>query len=275
MQNIFEENVNFMKIICSAALIYLAYKALGSLFEIKGLIASCRIFSYLNYEKYKTSNEEKDQVALPIEIKNKKNILFKMLRENSNVIQEININSYNFTPIINKFSIFTYNILCQKFMMRRDRKDLSLENRMERIREQISSLDPDIICLQECVFHSMKLHLESFLNANYEIYYMENYGSTFYNLTAFKKDKFELTENKKINLEDIKVEGNRGIFCLELKIKNKLNAHPNRINNLKLNRNNNCELIIDPKTKTELKANLNTEENSKLFHDKLIYLIFS
>ena len=27
-----------------------------------------------------------------------------------------------------------------------------------------------------------------------------------------------------INLEDIKVQGNRGIYCLELKIKNKLNT---------------------------------------------------
>lgn len=267
MQNVFEENVNFIKIICSAALIYLAYKALGSLFEIKGLIGSSRILSFLTIENYKPSNELQDQEILSIEIKNKKNILFKMPKENSNVIQEIIINSYNFTPIINKFSIFTYNILCQKFMMRRDRKDLSLENRMERIKEQIASLDPDIVCLQECVFHSIKLHLESFLSTKYEIYYMENYGSNFYNLTAFKKEKFELKENKKINLEDIKVEGNRGIYCLELKIKNKFNTLTNPPeNNGNLNKNNILEHKKDEKTITESKANINPEENSKLIN---------
>ena len=261
MQNVFEENINFIKFICSAALIYLAYKAFGS--KYKKLLGSNRFFSYLNNEKCKSSHEEKDHEALSIEIKNRKNVLFKMPGENSNAIQEININSYNFTPIINRFSIFTYNILCQKFMMRRERKDLSLENRMERIKEQIASLDPDIICLQECVFHSIKLHLESFLSINYDIYYLENYGSNFYNLTAFKKDKFELKENKKINLDDIKVEGNRGINCIELKIKNNLDTMQNQANNNNLNNNNSFENKKDDKAKTELKANLNTEEKSK------------
>lgn len=271
MQNVFEENLNFIKVICSAALIYIACKALGSLILMKRFISP--LISYLRSEKYKLTSGDKEEEVLPIEIKNKKNILFKMPRENSNVIQEISINSYNFTPIINKFSIFTYNILCQKFMMRRDRKDLSLENRMERIKEQIMSLDPDIICLQECVFHSIKLHLESFLSSNYEISYMENYGSNFYNLTAFKKEKFELRENKKINLDDIKVEGNRGIYCLELKIKNKFNSIPNPVINPNLNTINNIESKKDDKNKTESKVTLNREEKGilNLFITKIYF----
>jgi mRNA deadenylase 3'-5' endonuclease subunit Ccr4 len=262
MQNVFEENINFIKIICTAALIYLAYRGIGSLFEIKGLLNLGRILSFLKNKKNDSSNLEKIPDSLSIEIKNNKSILFKIPQENSHILRETNINSYNFTPIINKFSIFTYNILCQKFMMRRDRKDLSLENRMERIKEQIAIMDPDIICLQECVFHSIKLHLESFLSNNYEIYYIENYGSNFYNLTAFKKEKFELKENKKINLNDIKVEGNRGIYCLELNIKNKHNHSRNQAINSNLAKNNNSDIKKDEKTKVEFRPNLNSEEKS-------------
>jgi len=259
MPSNFEENIYFIKIICSAALIYLAYRGL---FEIKGFLNLGRILSYLKNKKDDSSNLEKIPDSLSIEIKNKKSILFKMPQENSHIFQETNINSYNFTPIINKFSIFTYNILCQKFMMRRDRKDLSLENRMERIKEQIAIMDPDIICLQECVFHSIKLHLESFLSNNYEIYYIENYGSNFYNLTAFKKEKFELKEKKKINLNDIKVEGNRGIYCLELNIKNKHNPSVNQAININLAKNNNSDIKKDEKTIVQFRPNLNSEEKS-------------
>lgn len=273
MQNVFEENINIIKIVCSAALVYLAYKLLGSLYEIKSLIDFCRIFRFLKNEKSDLLNQEKTKEQIPIEIKNSKNILFKMPKEKNNTLQEISINSYNFTPIVNKFSIFTYNILCQKFMMRRDRKDLSLENRMVRIKEQISSLDPDIICLQECVFHSIKLHLESFLSVNYEIYYIENYGSNFYNLTAFKKEKFELKENKKINLDDIKVEGNRGISCLELKIKNKLNdIISNQMANNSLKKSNLSDYKNNENNKEEPKNTSNLEEKciSKFFYYLLI-----
>lgn len=225
MQNILEENIHIIKIVCSAAIIYFSCNLIGTLLKLKDIITN-KIFSPNNAIVKSVKEAKKEELS--IEIKNKKIILLKMNKIRENIQQEATTNSYNFTPIINKFSIFTFNILCQKFMMRRDRKDLSLENRMQKVKDLIISFDPDIICLQETVIHTIKLFFENFLSSKYEVYYMHNYGSNFYNLTAFKKDKFELKEQKKINLDDIKVEGNRGIYCIELKIKN--NNYPNNNN---------------------------------------------
>jgi len=264
MQNVLDENLHLIKYVGSIALIYIAFRVIRNLYEIDLFKSFIKFFKKEENNIIKKPHKEDES---PIEVKSKQHILFKLPKENTNAIQELNINSYNFTPIVNKFSILTYNILCQKFMMRRDRKDLSLENRMEKIKNEISLLDPDIICLQETVFHSIKLHLENFLSLNYEIFYKENYGSNFYNLTAFKKDKFELKEDKKINLEEIKVEGNRGIYCLELKIKNKNNStNPNSFNNQNSKSNKYFSLINQKKSdgkKNETQL-IDSKENSNL-----------
>ena len=219
MQKILNENFSLLKYICSAAMIYLTYKLLGKIIYKTFSKLIKNPFSINKKEIKNNQMNEKEKENL-IEIKNSKHILFNIKNE-KNLFLEENFSKFPDENSQNKFSILTYNILCQKYMMRRDRKDLKLEYRMEKIKEEISSLDPDIICLQETVFHSIKLYLENFLKSKYEIFYVENYGSSFYNLTAFKKEKFEMKEIKKINLDDIYVEGNRGVFCIELKIKNK------------------------------------------------------
>lgn len=190
-----------------------------------------KAINFLIKNKKKEENIQKDynkesepENILKVELKNNKHILIRVEKENEN-LQENNfpLQEYNhlikFPQIKNKFSILTYNILCQKYMTRRDRKDLNLEKRMLKIKEEISAFDADVVCLQECVYHTIKLYMESFFAGKYEVYYMENYGSNFYNLIAFKKDKFEMKENKKINLDDVKCEGNRGVFVVELEFK--------------------------------------------------------
>ena len=48
-----------------------------------------------------------------------------------------------------KISILSYNILNQLFMKKYNRPDLSVDNRMKKIKNEILSLSPDIFCLQE------------------------------------------------------------------------------------------------------------------------------
>lgn len=115
----------------------------------------------------------------------------------------------------NKISIMTYNILCQKFMKRKDRKDLNLDKRMNIVLHEIKSLNPDIICLQEVNLFSFKKYFLKNLE-QYSFEYGDNYGSPFINLIGYKKNKFQRICFKNLDLSNINCEGNRGVFNLVL-----------------------------------------------------------
>jgi mRNA deadenylase 3'-5' endonuclease subunit Ccr4 len=89
---------------------------------------------------------------------------------------------------------------------------------MKTITNEIKSLDPDIVCIQEAnIENYKKFFLTNF--KEYNFHYTENYGSNFINLTGYKKEKYQLIEQKGINLNDIDVNGNRGVFYVKLRNK--------------------------------------------------------
>jgi mRNA deadenylase 3'-5' endonuclease subunit Ccr4 len=112
-------------------------------------------------------------------------------------------------------SVLSYNILCQKFMKRRDRKDLNLDNRMKIILAEIKSLDADVICLQETNWNTYKNYLLNNL-PDYRFEYGDNYGSPFINLVGYKYKKFKKISTLNLDLSKINVDGNRGVFKIIL-----------------------------------------------------------
>jgi mRNA deadenylase 3'-5' endonuclease subunit Ccr4 len=117
-------------------------------------------------------------------------------------------------------SILTYNILCQKYMKRKDRKDLNLDNRMNKITEEILSLNPDIFCLQEVNSLSYKKYFLKNPNFNeYSFDYGENYGSYFLNLIGYKRKRFEIVKKLNFDLNNSSADGNKGIFNIVVKDK--------------------------------------------------------
>jgi mRNA deadenylase 3'-5' endonuclease subunit Ccr4 len=126
-------------------------------------------------------------------------------------------------------SILTYNILCQKYIKRANRRQLTLENRLNTIMIEIKSLNPDIICLQEVNSENLKrFFIPNF--KEYNFHYSENYGSNFINVTGYKKDKYGLVEQYGLVLNNIDVNGNRGVFFL--KLKNKKTNTPTSVYNV-------------------------------------------
>lgn len=129
-------------------------------------------------------------------------------------------------------SILTYNILVQKYVKSKKlhykfRSTLSLNSRMNKILNEINSLDSDIVCLQEVVKENLDKYLTVGLK-DYNIYSAENTGSNFLNLIGFKKNKFKFIQQKSLNLDFSKFEfidnylfGNRGIFKLVLERKDR------------------------------------------------------
>ena len=119
-------------------------------------------------------------------------------------------------------SLLTYNILTQKYMKRKSKKELSLDSRMRTIINEIKSLNPDIFCLQEA---NVEVYKNYFIPnfKEYSFNYCENYGSTFINLTGYKTNKYTEIDSRSLDLEDIRIEGNKGVFYMKLK-NNKTNT---------------------------------------------------
>jgi mRNA deadenylase 3'-5' endonuclease subunit Ccr4 len=117
-----------------------------------------------------------------------------------------------------KVSIVTYNILCHKYVHKK-RKELNLDFRMNIIIAELESLNSDIICLQEVNSNTYKKYLLPNLIDYKFIYLTENYGSNFINLIGYKYKKLEVVGQSFIDLINIDVEGNRGVFQAIFKIK--------------------------------------------------------
>jgi mRNA deadenylase 3'-5' endonuclease subunit Ccr4 len=140
-----------------------------------------------------------------------------IIKPSSKIINEF-IHTYTNQKGKETVSVLTYNILCQKYIPKTRRKELTLEDRMATIVNEIKSLDPDIFCIQEANFTNYKkFFLPNFKEYNFG--YSENYGSNFINLTGYKKDKYGLIEQNGLIMNDIDINGNRGVFYIKLKSK--------------------------------------------------------
>ena len=78
--------------------------------------------------------------------KEKQNFIYYKLKKEKN--EENNNNSRN------KVSLLSYNILNQIFMKKMNRPDLNIDDRMNKIKQEILELNPDIFCLQEADIYS-------------------------------------------------------------------------------------------------------------------------
>ena len=130
-----------------------------------------------------------------------------------------------------KISLMTYNILNQICMKKLNRPDLNLDDRMNKIKKEILSLNPDIFCLQEADTFIYQNYLMQDDMQQYEILYGTNCGSSFINIIAFKKNKFKLKSFRNFSLLFLgKASGNRGMMGIDLEL-------------IENNNNNNNELI--------------------------------
>ena len=131
------------------------------------------------------------------------------------------INKENDDVSRNKVSLLSYNILNQIFMKKMNRPDLNIDYRMNKIKEEILKLNPDIFCLQEADIFVYKKYLLKSDMEQYNILYGINCGSSFINIIAYKKEKFELKSFKNFSLLFLgKSAGNRGIMTVDLQLKN-------------------------------------------------------
>jgi mRNA deadenylase 3'-5' endonuclease subunit Ccr4 len=100
-------------------------------------------------------------------------------------------------------------------MKKANRDDLSLENRMTKIIQELINLDPDVICLQEADLITYRTYIQHNLSNDYNFVYGVNCGSSFINVVGFKK-KYRLVSFKNFSLLEIKITGNRGIMNVNL-----------------------------------------------------------
>ena len=188
--------------------------------------------------------------------KRRKNLItVKIQQEKQNYIHykpKFGINKYNENSR-NNISIMTYNILNQIFMKKINRPDLNIDDRMNKIKQEILELNPDIFCLQEADIYIYKKYLLKKDMEQYNILYGINCGSSFINIIAYKKDKFELKSFKNFSLLFLgKYSGNRGIMTVDLELINEAN-------------NNNIN-----KEKDNTTINLKEKENNKINNNKNI-----
>ena len=146
----------------------------------------------------------------------------------------------------NKVTILSYNILNQIFMKKLNRPDLNIDDRMNKIKKEILELSPDIFCLQEADIYVYKEYLLQEDMEQYNILYGINCGSSFINIIAYKKDKFNLKSFKNFSLLFLgKSAGNRGIMTIDLEfINNDISNINPKDNNNKINSNNNKYITI-------------------------------
>ena len=118
-----------------------------------------------------------------------------------------------------KISLMTYNILNQIFMKKLNRPDLNLNDRMNKIKKEILSLNPDVFCLQEADTFIYQNYLMQDDMKQYDILYGTNCGSSFINIIAFKKNMFKLKSFRNFSLLFLgKAAGNRGMMGIDLEL---------------------------------------------------------
>ena len=182
-------------------------------------LSKAEINTLLN-EINKKSNINNEEKTFLNKKRRKNFISVKIQQEKQNFIHYKTkkiINQENDDVSRNKVSLLSYNILNQIFMKKMNRPDLNIDYRMNKIKEEILKLNPDIFCLQEADIFVYKKYLLKNDMEQYNILYGINCGSSFINIIAYKKDKFELKSFKNFSLLFLgKSAGNRGIMTVFL-----------------------------------------------------------
>ena len=136
-----------------------------------------------------------------------------------------------------KISVLTYNILnpvCVKKELMED--EISTDERMNKIKNEIINLSPDVFCLQEADIFIYKKYFNQKDFSKYDILYGVNCGSSFINIIGYKKDKFILKSFKNFSLSKLgKYAGNRGIMNINLELKDDKNININKNGNIDIN----------------------------------------
>ena len=136
-----------------------------------------------------------------------------------------------------KISVLTYNILnpvCVKKELMQD--EISTDERMNKIKNEIINLSPDVFCLQEADIFIYKKYFNQKDFSKYDILYGVNCGSSFINIIGYKKDKFILKSFKNFSLSKLgKYAGNRGIMNINLELKDDKNININKNGNIDIN----------------------------------------
>ena len=234
------------------------------------------IFEELNKKENENNKIEKSELLtkkrkrnfITIESLNKKNNYIKYKIKKNPKITTLNNEPKN------KLKVLTYNILNPSCMKKEAEKDLSTEERMNKIKKDILYLSPDIFCLQEADLYIYKNYLLKEDMNKYEILYGINCGSSFINIIGFKKQKFLLKSFKNFSLLNLgKYAGNRGIMNinLELNQKNNNNEQKNKtkkiisVYNVHFPWKYESDRIILLRTIfNHIKENYNREENKKI-----------
>lgn len=114
-------------------------------------------------------------------------------------------------------SIMSYNILNQLFVRKEFIPELTLHNRMSTIKDEITTLLPDIFCLQEADVYTYNHYFSSNNFGTYNTVYGINCGSSFANVIGYNKYKFILKSLKNFSLIHLgKHSGNRGVVHIQL-----------------------------------------------------------
>ena len=196
------------------------------------------LFDEINNNDDEYTNDEQNLIK-----KRKRSFIsVKNQQEKDNFIHYKPKNTKNLNEDIsrNRVSILSYNILNQIFMKKLNRPDLDIDDRMNKIKKEIFELAPDIFCLQEADIYVYKEYLLQKDMEQYNILYGINCGSSFINIIAYKKDKFNLKSFKNFSLLFLgKFAGNRGIMTVDLEFINDLNNNLSSNNSKSLKENNN------------------------------------
>lgn len=153
----------------------------------------------------------------PVKLLNRKRGHFKKIPTLHDNRNNFIFYKHKHTTTKKKISVLSYNILHQLYMKKYNRPDLSVDNRMKKIRNEILSLSPDIFCLQEADSKIYHKFFSSECFAEYSTVYGINCGSCFINVVGFKNKKFCLKSFKNFSLLSLgKLAGNRGVMNVQL-----------------------------------------------------------
>lgn len=121
-------------------------------------------------------------------------------------------------PSESNITVLSYNILTQKYMKRKEIKSLCIENRIKKIIIEITSLNPDIFCLQESTYEVYKKYLKPSLSSTYHIITFDNYDSYLMNVIGIKRTRFNVIKEYNFDIKSINIDvkGNRGVMGVEL-----------------------------------------------------------